>query len=85
MYFIYMDLQHVYSVINYKYEGFTDERTAPAVDHQGQLNHHLPPSDQLGALQISFRITKGRLCTLRDAFSPAEQGSKATALHGLPF
>jgi hypothetical protein len=80
-----MDLKHIYSVINYEYEGLTDERTAPAVDHQGRLNHHLPPSDQPGALQISFRITEGRLCTLLDVSSPAEHCSKATALHGLPF
>jgi hypothetical protein len=42
-----MDSYHIYSVIKYKFECVTDERTSLGVDRQGQLHYTLPSLDQL--------------------------------------
>jgi hypothetical protein len=38
---VYVDLNHIYSVIEHKYVGIADEGNGLAVGHQGQLDHSL--------------------------------------------
>jgi hypothetical protein len=68
-----MDLYHIYSVT--KYSGVTDERDALAVDREHRLDHLLPSSEQLEALQISFENKERGLFALLDASCPAEHCS----------